>query len=505
MEQTASKRNVRVIPPTRARASPAVEGRRELKRVAAYCRVSTDTEEQLNSYEAQKAYYTQLIEENPEWELVAVFADEGISGTSTKKRTEFNRMIAACKRGRIDMILTKSLSRFSRNTLDCLEIVRALKAQGIGVIFEKENINTLTQTSEFMMTLFSGFAQAESESISRNVTWGIQKGMESGNVPFHYFRILGYRKGADGQPEIEPEGAKTVRRIYRRYLEGASLTDLKKELEADQVLTLSGTTVWSCQSIRNILTNEKYVGDALLQKTYVTDCIKKTVKKNNGERPMYYVENHHEAIIPREVFRRVQEEMTRRSSKRKVMQKSAKTEQGKYSGKYAFSELLVCGECGSPYKRCTWARNGTKKIVWRCVSRLEYGKKFCHYSPTMEEGQLQNAVMQALNRYAGGRTEIQDGILEAASLSAGGGDSQGMGLLELRQKLETITAEQTLLLEKLLDDMDNPELNVQIKELSMEKQSLSERIAAMQQDEKHRSAQDAKREELRAADGIHAV
>ena len=424
-------------------------------------------------------------------------ADEGLSGTSTKKRTEFNRMIAACKRGRIDMILTKSLSRFSRNTLDCLEIVRTLKAQGIGVIFEKENINTLTQTSEFMMTLFSGFAQAESESISRNVSWGIQKGMESGNVPFHYFRLLGYRKGADGQPEIEPEGAKTVRRIYRRYLEGASLSDLKRELEEDGVLTLAGTAVWSCQSIRNILTNEKYVGDALLQKTYVTDCIKKTVKKNNGERPMYYVENHHEAIIPREVFRRVQEEMTRRNSKRKVMQKSAKTEQGKYSGRYAFSELLVCGECGSPYRRCTWAKNGKKRIVWRCVSRLEYGKKFCHYSPTMGEVELQNGVVRALNQYAADRSEIQSGVLEAASLSAGNGGSQGMGLLDLRQRMENLTAEQTLLLEKVLEDMDNPEWNAQLKELSEEKQALAERIAAMEENEEHRRAQEAKREELR--------
>ena len=406
-------------------------------------------------------------------------------------------MIAACKRGRIDMILTKSLSRFSRNTLDCLDIVRTLKAQGIGVIFEKENINTLTQTSEFMMTLFSGFAQAESESISRNVTWGIQKGMESGNVPFHYFRILGYRKGADGQPEIDPEGARTVRRIYRRYLEGASLTDLKKELEGDQVPTLSGTTVWSCQTIHNILTNEKYMGDALLQKTYVTDCIKKTVKKNNGERPMYYVENHHEAIIPREVFRRVQEEMTRRSSKRKVLQKSAKTEQGKYSGKYAFSELLVCGECGSPYKRVTWSRNGNKRIVWRCVSRLEYGKKFCHYSPTMEEGQLQNAVIQALNRYAANRSEIRDGVLEAASLSIGGDSSQGMSLPDLRQKLDNLDAEQALLLEKVLDDMDNPDLNAQLKDLSAEKQVLAERIEALEQDEGRKSVQEAKRKELR--------
>ena len=265
---------------------------------------------------------------------------------------------------------------------------------------------------------------------------------------------------------------------------------MKKELEGDQVPTLSGTTVWSCQTIQNILTNEKYMGDALLQKTYVTDCIKKTVKKNNGERPMYYVENHHEAIIPREVF-------PRRSSKRKVLQKTAKTEQGKYSGKYAFSELLVCGECGSPYKRVTWARNGNRRIVWRCVSRLEYGKKFCHYSPTMEEGQLQNAVMQALNQYAASRSEIRNGVLEAASLSVGDDGSQGLSLLDLRQRLETLDAEQVLLLEKVLDDMDNPDLNAQLKDLSAEKQALTERIEAMEQDEGRKSVQEAKRKELR--------
>ena len=497
MEQVLPKRIVRVIPPTGTRGTPTAEGRRMLKRVAAYCRVSTDDEEQLNSYEAQKSYYTQLINDNPEWEMAGIFADEGISGTSTKKRTEFNRMIAACKRGRIDMILTKSLSRFSRNTLDCLDTVRTLKALGIGVIFEKENINTLTQSSEFMMTLFSGFAQAESESISRNVSWGIQKGMESGNVPFHYFRLLGYRKGPDGQPEIDPDGAKTVRRIYRRYLEGASLGDIKKELEKDRIPTAAGTTVWSYQSLHNILSNEKYVGDALLQKTFVTDCIKKTVKKNRGERPMYYVENHHEGIIPREIFRRVQEEMSRRSSKRKVMQKTAKTEQGKYSGKYAFSELLFCEECGSPYRRCTWVRNGIKRIVWRCVNRLEYGKKVCHYSPSMDEGKLQDGVVQALNQYAADRFEIRNAVLEAAGLSAGDGGNRGVSLLELRQRMEILNAEQSFLLEKVLDDMDNPDLNAQLKELSDKKQRLTERIAAMEADEERKRVQDAKREELR--------
>lgn len=343
MEQATLERRVRVIPATQPQESRhAARGGR--RRVAAYCRVSTDSEEQLNSYAAQKAYYTQKIEESPDWEMAGVFADEGITGTSLKKRKEFNKMIAACKRGRIDMIITKSLSRFARNTVDYLETVRMLKANGIGVIFEKENINTLTESSEFLITLFSGFAQAESESLSKNVIWGKKKSMAKGNVPFQYKKLLGYRRGEDDKPEIVPEEAETVRRIYRLYLDGLSLGQIQETLNADHVPTAKGVRAWSHQVIQNILTNEKYIGDALLQKTYVTDCISKRVKKNQGERPMYYVENHHPAIIPRAQFNRVREEMTRRASKRKVMQKTGKTEQGKYSAKYALSELLVCGE-----------------------------------------------------------------------------------------------------------------------------------------------------------------
>ena len=224
MEQTVQQeRRIHVIPATKQAAAPGrASGRRQ--RVAAYCRVSTDSEEQLTSYTAQKAYYTQKIGENPDWEMAGIFADKGITGTSMKKRTEFKRMIAACKRGRIDLILTKSLSRFARNTVDSLEMVRMLRANGIGVIFEKENINTLTESSEFLITLFSGFAQAESESISKNVIWGIQKSREAGNVPFQYQKLLGYRRGPDGQPEIIPEEAETVKRIFRRYLDGCKDT-----------------------------------------------------------------------------------------------------------------------------------------------------------------------------------------------------------------------------------------------------------------------------------------
>ena len=242
--ETRMQRQVRVIPPTKPRQ--AAKPRRTGKlRVAAYCRVSTDTDEQINSYKAQKRYYTQLISENSEWAFGGLFADEGLSGTSMKNRTEFNRMMAACKRGRIDMILVKSISRFARNTVDCLESVRKLRTLGISVKFEKENIDTLTEPSEFMIALHSSFAQAESESISKNVTWGIRKSMEAGNVPMQYSTLLGYRKGADGLPEIVPEEAETVRQIYRKYLGGASLQQIKTHLEAKEILTARGGTIWS--------------------------------------------------------------------------------------------------------------------------------------------------------------------------------------------------------------------------------------------------------------------
>ena len=490
MEQAGAKRNVRVIP---AKKKSAANGAKSgMRRVAAYCRVSTDSEEQINSYEAQKSYYTQLIEDNPEWEMAGVYADEGLSGTSMKKRTEFNRMIAACKRGRIDMILTKSLSRFARNTVDCLDTIRILRAQGIGVIFEKENINTLTESSEFLITLFSGFAQAESESLSRNVLWGKQKSMEAGKVAFQYKKLLGYRKGADGEPEIVPEEAETIR---RSYLRGASLGDIVTELTEDGSAPAESVKGWSRQVVRNILVNEKYIGDALLQKTYITDCITKKVRKNNGERPMYYVENHHAAIIPKEIYRRVQEEMERRSSKRKVMQKTAQTEKGKYSGKYAFSELLVCGECGSPYKRCTWVKKGRKRIVWRCVSRLEYGTKFCHQSPTMDEARLQRGVLDALNRYAANPEEVTRSVMEAGSQAIReAGDASG--LAQLQRKLAELTDEQSRVLDQVLEDMDNLELNERLRDLGAERQRVQEQIEELQKAETKQSNQSARLREL---------
>ena len=272
--------NVRVIP-----AKPQTTENRDKYhqlRVAAYCRVSTEQEEQQNSYQVQIAYYTDLINRKKEWTLAGIFADEGISGTQAKKRPEFLKMIRLCKKQKIDIVITKSISRFARNTVDCLEYVRQLKDLGIGVIFEKENINTMTMTSEFMIALYGSFAQAESESISKNVSWGKQKAYAEGKVAFQYSKLLGYQKGADGKPEIVPDEAETVHLIYELFLDGLSFTRIKNALESKGKLTAMGNQIWSESNIKSILKNEKYVGDVLLQKTFTVDCITKKVVKNNG-------------------------------------------------------------------------------------------------------------------------------------------------------------------------------------------------------------------------------
>ncbi|RGI09074.1 recombinase family protein [Ruminococcus sp. TF12-2] len=375
-------------------------------RVAAYCRVSTEQEEQQNSFAVQVAYYTDLINKKKEWTLAGIFADEGISGTQTKKRTEFNRMIRMCKKKKIDLIITKSISRFSRNTVDCLQYIRQLKELGIGVIFEKENINTLTMTSEFMIALYGSFAQAESESISKNILWGKEKAYREGKVPFQYKKLLGYRKGADGKPEIVPEEAETVRSIFNLYLDGYTLLNIAQILMDQKITTATGKSEWTKSAIQSILKNEKYVGDALLQKTFTADCITHKVVKNNGERPMYLVTDHHTPIIDRDTFDRVQQEIARRNSKRKISDQT-KTEKGKYSGKYALSELLICGQCGTPYRRRIWTKSGNKQVVWRCISRLEHGRRYCPDSPTIKEENLHRGIIRAINNYYSCRDDIK--------------------------------------------------------------------------------------------------
>ena len=463
-------------------------------RVAAYCRVSTELEEQQNSYQVQIAYYTDLINKKKEWTLAGIFADEGISGTQTKKRTEFNRMIRMCRNKKIDLVITKSISRFARNTVDCLEYVRQLKDLGIGVIFEKENINTLTMTSEFMIALYGSFAQAESESISKNVSWGKEKAYREGKVQFQYKHLLGYKKGADGKPEIIPEEAETVKLIYTMFLDGHSMKNIALILHVKGIHTKTGSTEWRTNTITRILQNEKYVGDALLQKTFTSDCITHKVVKNHGERPMYLVTSHHDPIIDRDTYNRVQQELARRNSKRKISDKTV-TEQGKYSSKYALSELLICGHCGTPYRRTTWAARGKKQIVWRCLSRLEHGKKYCPDSPTIKEEQLHRGILRAINNYYSCRNDIVR-ILKANIGSVL--ECQGQEeILSVEKRLKEIDQARTDLVNLIASGgCDEDKLDSEFAKLYAEEQGLSERLTMLKSQNKTSEETQAKLDKI---------
>ena len=403
------------------------------KRVAAYCRVSTDSEEQLTSYENQKKFYTDMIAKNPEWQLAGIYADEGISGTRADKRPEFNNMIKACLAGKIDYIITKSVSRFARNTVDCLDYVRMLRSRGIGVFFEEQNIDTLKSDSELYLVIYAGFAQSESESISKNITWSYRKRFEDGRPIFVYKKLLGYKKGPDGEPEIVPEEAKIVERIFTMYLSGMTVDVISKRLQSEGISVPGKDFSFGKTMIMSVLRNEKYCGDCILQKTVTVDCISKTRKRNTGEAPMYIVENSHAAIISRETYNRTQEELSRRKAKAPQSRKTAITASGKYS-KYALTDVLICGECGSRYRRVTWTSRGQKRVVWRCINRLENGKKYCQHSPTIYEPALQEAIVRAINRFNDEDAATYMTLMKATIREAIGanGGSDEIDLLERR-------------------------------------------------------------------------
>ena len=429
-----------IIIPAKVETPQEQERKRHL-RVAAYCRVSTDSEEQLSSYENQLAYYTEKIMKEPGWTMAGVFADEGITGTSTCKRKEFLRMIRQCRQGKIDMILAKSVSRFARNTVDTLNFTRELRGLGIPVIFEEQNINSIYPESEFLITLHGAFAQAESESTSSRVRWGKRQAMKSGHVAMHYKQLLGYEKGPDGRPVIVPEQAETVRFIYDRYLAGDSIREIKAVLEGREIPTVSGKKEWMGSHIRSILTNEKYCGDVLLQKTFIQDCISKKVIPNTGQLPKYLIQNHHEGIVSRQTFDAVQLEMARRNAKAGATRKSTPTGRGKYSGKYVLSNLLFCGECGTAYRRCVWTQHGMKRPVWRCVSRLDYGKKFCTHSPTLDEEPLQQAVLAAINASMADHDVLDQQLTAAMERELAPLLGESMSLADIDRALEELSGQ----------------------------------------------------------------
>ena len=494
--QRIPKRTVSVIEPQK---SILVDKEKyHQKRVAAYCRVSTDSEEQLTSYQNQMRVYTEMIAANKEWEFAGLYADEGISGTRADKRPEFQRMIRDCQNGKIDYIITKSVSRFARNTVECLEYVRSLKAQGIGIFFEEQNIDTLKNESELYLVIYAGFAQSESESISKHITWTYRKKFEEGKVSFQYKNFLGYRKGADSQPEIVPEEAAIVERIYEMFLAGQPVKVIAQTLQAEKIEIPGKNLSFSKNMIMNILRNEKYCGDCILQKTVTVDCISKTRKANQGEAPMYIVENNHPAIISREVFNRAQEELIRRQALRAKSDKTSITATGKYS-KYALTEVLQCAECGSRYRRVTWTAHGRKKIVWRCISRLDYGTKHCKDSITVEEEALHGAVVRALNRF---HAEDESTYLTLMKATIG----EAIGINGGSEEIDLLTRRIDTLNKRMLDlvnetvaagkDVESSE--DEFKGISDQIEQLNRRIAAIQENVHKDGSRQARLEEIQS-------
>ena len=375
---------ITVIQPTinRLTKSPLSEVKR--RRVCAYARVSTDSDEQFTSYEAQIDYYTKLIQSRPDWDFVEVFSDEGISGTGTKNRPGFNRMIKEALAGKIDLIVTKSVSRFARNTVDSLETIRRLKEKGVECYFQKENIYTFDSKGELLLTIMASLAQEESRSLSENVTWGIRKRLSDGKVSVAYKHFLGFKKGKDGKLEVVPEEAEIVRFIYSEFINGKAFYQIAEALEEKGIKTPSGKKKWSYSTVRSILKNEKYKGDALLQKTYTESFLTHKHVKNDGEVPQYYVKDSHEAIISPEEWDLVQHELSRRSSLGKALRISS-----------AFCNKLICADCGSFLGQKVWHSNEKyKTVIWQCLDKF---KNKCE-TPHLKEEEIQSAFVKAYNQ-----------------------------------------------------------------------------------------------------------
>jgi len=430
--------NVTLIPAKRETTTGSGSG--VITKVAAYCRVSTEQENQQNSYATQISYYTDYITRNPDWQLVGIYADEGISGTRTKNRTQFNKMIRAARRKKIDLILCKSISRFARNTVDCLDYVRELKALGVTVIFEKENINTSSMSSEFAISLYASFAQAESESISKNVTWGIEKAYREGNIHYRFHQMLGYRLDENGEPYIVEEEAEIVRFIFKEYAAGRRSTEIAKALTAMGAKRRNGSTEWTRNHVYQVLQNEKYVGDAILQKSYTVDCITHERKKNSGQKPKYLIQDCHEPIIDRKTYDTVRLEL----EKRKKDAKKGQSEKGRYSTKYSLSRLLICPYCGGFYKRTTWLVQGKKIGVWRCKNRMEGIR--CPKSPSYHEDVLQRAVLAAVNGMIGRIEEVDGSAEENSKRMTAEVSSMETHIKEINEKLADIEAERETIL-----------------------------------------------------------
>lgn len=404
------------------------------KRVAAYARVSTDQEEQLTSYEAQVDYYTNYIKSRDDWEFVEVYTDEGISGTSTKHRDGFRKMIDNAMAGNIDLIITKSVSRFARNTVDSLTTIRSLKEIGCECYFEKENIWTFDGKGELLLTIMSSLAQEESRSISENVKWGHRKRFADGKVTVPFGNFLGYKRGEDGNLVVDEEQAKIVKRIYREFLSGSTPIAIAKGLTKDGIETPGHKQKWYATTVRSILTNEKYKGDALLQKYYSSDFLTKKQKINNGEIQQYYVENNHQAIIEPDTFEMVKLEMDRRLMLN-----------GKYSGTDILTSKIKCGECGGSYGAKVWHSNDKyRRVMYQC-NRKYSGKEKCK-TPAIRSEDIEERFIKAVNTLIEGKDEIISNLESVLDRICCKKD-----LLEQKEKLENDLTEQVERIQELIE------------------------------------------------------
>ncbi len=388
------------IPATKNKYTQTLIREKKKRRVAGYARVSTDKDEQFTSYEAQVDYYTEYIRRNPDWEFVKVYTDEGITGTSRKRRDGFNEMVSDALAGKIDLIVTKSVSRFARNTVDSLVTIRELKSSGVEVYFEKENIYTFDDKGELLLTIMSSIAQEEARNISENVTWGQRKRFADGKYSMPFKSFLGYERGEDGKPVINEKEAETVRLIYKLFQQGKTPYAVSCYLNARNIPTPTGKTKWNSTTVASILTNEKYKGDALLQKEFTVDYLTKKKKRNEGEVVQYYIENSHPAIIDPAEWDQVQAEFTRR----KDIGRS-------YSGASIFSTKLICSDCGDFFGVKVWhSTDKHRKVILQCNHKFQ-GERKCT-TPHLVEEQIQLMFLQAYNELM----ENRDTVIEDCTL-----------------------------------------------------------------------------------------
>ena len=449
------------------------------QRVAAYCRVSTDSEDQLNSYKSQVQYYTSLIKKKSDWIFAGIYADEAITGTQVTKREDFQRLINDCVNGEIDMVITKSISRFARNTLDTLKYVRLLKEQNIAVFFEDEKINTLTMDGELLLVVLSSVAQQEVENISANVKKGLKMKMQRGEL-VGFQGCLGYDYNKEDKSiTINEEEAEIVRYIFNRYIEGAGGMVISRELRNLGYKTKRGGTSWPETTIIGIIKNEKYKGDILMGKTFTVDPISKRRLDNFGEEDRFYIRDHHEPIISEEVFEKAQEILQRRSKARGLR------EDGKreiFSRQYAFSCLLECGFCGSTLSRRSW-HSGTQynKIIWQCVTSTKKGKKFCPDSKGIAESTIEQAFIESYRLLCANDKDVLDEFLKRTEETLCDSNAAKQ-LVKVERELQSIEMKRSKLVDMRLDeeidkntyDAKSAELATKAAQLEAERQSLQE-------------------------------